>query len=207
MKMAEITSIEPQIKDKTRCNVYVDGRFYCGIKLEVAIKYHLKAGMQIDKGRLDEIQLATEKSQALDKAMTHLSAAMKTKKQIRDFLAKKGYTDAVCDYVIERLEYYKLIDDEAYCRAYVNSVKGKGKRALEVDLIKRGAEKSAISLALEDAEEDGEEALRILRKYLRCKENTKENLYKGYKYLLSKGFSYDTAKTALDGFGGDNEDY
>ncbi len=171
--MAEITSIEPQIKDKTRCNVYVDGRFYCGIKLEVAIKYHLKAGMQIDKSRLDEIQLATEKSQALDKAMTHLSAAMKTKKQIRDFLAKKGYTDAVCDYVIERLEYYKLIDDEAYCRAYVNSVKGKGKRALEVDLIKRGAEKSAISMALEDAEEDGEEALRILRKYLRCKENTK----------------------------------
>lgn len=139
--------------------------------------------------------------------MTHLSAAMKTKKQICDFLAKKGYTDAVCDYVIERLEYYKLIDDEAYCRAYVNSVKGKGKRALEVDLIKRGAEKSAISLALEDAEEDGEEALRILRKYLRGKENTKENLYKGYKYLLSKGFSYDTARSALDGFGGDNEDY
>ncbi len=62
-------------------------------------------------------------------------------------------------------------------------------------------------MALEDAEEDGEEALRILRKYLRGKENTKENLYKGYKYLLSKGFSYDTAKTALDGFGGDNEDY
>ena len=120
--MAEITSIEPQIKDKTRCNVYVDGRFYCGIKLEVAIKYHLKAGMQIDKSRLDEIQLATEKSQALDKAMTHLSAAMKTKKQIRDFLAKKGYTDAVCDYVIERLEYYKLIDDEigrASCRERV----------------------------------------------------------------------------------------
>ena len=50
--MAEITSIEPQIKDKTRCNVYVDGRFYCGIKLEVAIKYHLKAGMQIDKGQI-----------------------------------------------------------------------------------------------------------------------------------------------------------
>ena len=171
--MAEITSIEPQIKDKTRCSVYVDGRFYCGIKLEVAIKYHLKAGMQIDKSRLDEIQLATEKAQALDKAMTHLSAAMKTKKQIRDFLAKKGYTEAVCDYVIERLEYYKLIDDEAYCRAYINSVKGKGKRALEVDLIKRGAEKSAISLALEDAEEDGEEALRILRKYLRGKDNTK----------------------------------
>ena len=50
--MAEITSIEPQVKDKRRCNVYVDGRFYCGIKLEVAIKYHLKAGMHIEKRSL-----------------------------------------------------------------------------------------------------------------------------------------------------------
>ncbi len=205
--MAEITSIEPQVKDKTRCSVYVDGRFYCGIKLEVAIKYHLKAGMQIEKNKLDEIQLATEKSQALDKAMTHISATMKTKKQIRDFLAKKGYTDAVASYVMERLEYYKLADDEAYCRAYVNSVKGKGKRALEVDLIKRGAEKSAISSALEEVEEDSSEALRILEKYLRGKEQTKENLYKGYKYLLSKGFSYDTAKSAVDNLGNGNEDY
>ena len=72
--MAEITSIEPQKKDANRCNIYVDGRFYCGIKLEVAVKYRLKTGMQIDVAKLDEIQLETEKSQALDKAMTHISA-------------------------------------------------------------------------------------------------------------------------------------
>ena len=53
--MAEITLIEPQKKDKERCNVYVDGVFYCGIKLEVAVKYRLKTGMQIEKSRLDEI--------------------------------------------------------------------------------------------------------------------------------------------------------
>ena len=51
--MAEITSIEPQVKDKNRCNIYVDGVFYCGIKLEVAVKYRLKAGMNIEKSKLD----------------------------------------------------------------------------------------------------------------------------------------------------------
>lgn len=205
--MSEITSIEPQVKDKTRCSVFVDGRFYCGIKLEVAIKYRLKAGMQIEKSKLDEIQLETEKSQALDKAMTHISASMKTKKQICDFLGKKGYTDAVCAYVLERLEYYKFVDDEAYCRAYVQSVKGKGKRALEADLLKRGADKKAIESVLEEVEEDDGEARRILEKYLRGKELSKENLYKGFKYLLSKGFGYDTAKSALEGLGGGGEDY
>ena len=205
--MSEITSIEPQVKDKARCNVYVDGRFYCGIKLEVAVKYHLKAGMQIDRQKLDEIQLETEKSQALDKAMTHLSASMKTKKQMRDFLSKKGYTQAVCDYVLERLEYHKFVDDYAYCAAYVQSGKGKGKRALEADLIKRGAEKSAIQSVLDETEEDAESAATVLEKYLRGKGDDRQTLYKGFKYLLSKGFSYETAKGALEKFGADDEDY
>lgn len=205
--MAEITSIEPQKKDAKRCNVYVDGRFYCGIKLEVAIKYHLKSGMQIEKSQLDEIQLETEKSQALDKALTHISLSPKTKKQIADYLSKKGYTEAVQAYVLERLEYYKFVDDYAYCRAYVQSVTGKGKRALEADLIKRGADRKAIEEVLEEIEEDGGEAMKILQKYMRGKEFTKENLYKGFKYLLSKGYSYDTAKSALEELGDGNEDY
>jgi len=204
--MAEITSIEPQKKDAARCNVYVDGRFYCGIKLEVAVKYHLKAGMQIEPSKLDEIQLETEKSQALDKAMTHLSATMKTKKQICDFLAKKGYTEAVQNYVLEKLEYYKFVDDYAYCRAYVQSVTGKGKRALEVELLKRGADRRAIEEVLQEVEEDDGEALKILQKYMRGKEFSKENLYKGFKFLLSKGYGYDTAKSALEMLGGDCED-
>ena len=203
--MAEITSIEPQVKDKNRCNVYVDGRFYCGIKLEVAIKYHLKAGMHIEKAQLDEIQLETEKSQAVDKAMTHLSATMKTERQMRDFLVKKGYTEAVCDYVIERLQYYKFIDDYAYCRAYVNSVRGKGRRAIEADLIKRKASRDAICSVLDEFEENDDEAYEILQKYLRGKEINKVNLLKGYKYLLSKGYSYDTAQSAMEKFG--VEDY
>ncbi len=204
--MSEITLIEPQKKDSRRCNIYVDGVFYCGIKLEVAVKYHLKTGMEIDKGKLDEIQLETEKSQALDKAMTHISATMKTEKQIKDFLAKKGYTEAVVNYVIEKMKYYNLVDDLAYCRAYVGSVKGKGKRALEADLIKRGADKKAIEAALSETEEDENEAAVILVKYLRGKERTKENLYKGFKYLLSKGFGYDTAKSALEMVGVNYED-
>lgn len=203
--MAEITSIEPQVKDKNRCSVYVDGVFYCGIKLEVAIKYRLKAGMYIEKQKLDEIQLETEKSQALDKAMTHLSASMKTVKQMRDFLAKKGYTEAVINYVLERLEYHKFVDDYAYCRAYVQSVSGKGKRALEVDLIKRGADKNAIESALDEIEESGEEVSLILEKYLRGKSVDRQTLYKGFKYLLSKGYGYDTAKTALERYGLDED--
>ena len=45
---------------------------------------------------IDELfQLETEKAQAVDKALTHISASPKTRKQIKDFLVKKGYVEAV----------------------------------------------------------------------------------------------------------------
>ena len=139
--------------------------------------------------------------------MNFISAAMKTKKQVRDYLDKKGYTQAVADFVIEKLEYYKFLDDYAYCRADVAGVSGKGKCAIENDLFKRGAERKAVEEALAEIEEDAGAALAVLNKYMRGKESTKENLYKGFKYLLSKGYGYDTAKSALSGFGVDDEDY
>ena len=204
--MSVITSIEPQIKDKTRCSVYVDGRFYCGIKLEVAVKYRLKAGMEIDRSELDKIQLETEKLQAMDKALTHISATPKTQKQLRDFLAKKGYVEAVIDCVMDKMRYYGYADDAEYCKTYVSSVSGKSKRAIEMELLKRGVDKQTVSEALADYEDDGEEILLLLKKYLRGKELTKENIYKGCRYLISKGYGYDAVKNACERID-ENEDY
>ena len=203
--MSVITSIEPQIKDKTRCSIFIDGRFYCGIKLEVAIKYRLKAGMEIDRAELDKIQLETEKVQATEKALTHISASMKTEKQMRDFLAKKGYVDAVVDYVMDKMHYYGYANDAEYCKAYVGGISGKSKRAIELELLKRGVNKETVREALSDYEDDEEQILKLLQKYLKGKELTKENVYKACRYLVSKGYEYDAVKSVSESLNGDGD--
>lgn len=203
--MSRITSIEQQQRDKTRCSVYIDGVFYCGLKIEVAVKYRLKQGMDIEKSRLDEIQLENEKLQATEQAMRHLSATIKTRKQMTDFLSSKGYTQLVIDYVIEKLESYGYIDDYAYCRAYANSVNGKGKAAIRAALIQRGADRAAIDSVLDEITEDEEEILSVARKYMRGKLPTRENINKTIRYLMSRGYSYELAKTAASKLG-DGED-
>lgn len=203
--MSVITSIEPQIKDKTRCSIFIDGRFYCGIKLEVAIKYRLKAGTEIDKAVLDKIQLETEKVQATEKALTHISASMKTEKQMRDFLAKKGYVDAVVDYVTDKMHYYGYVNDAEYCKAYVGGISGKSKRAIELELLKRGVNKETVREALSDYEDDEEQILKLLQKYLKGKELTKENVYKACRYLVSKGYEYDAVKSVSESLNGDGD--
>lgn len=204
--MSTITSLEQQKNDKTRCSVYLDGVFYCGLKIEVAVKYRLKPGMTIEKSELDAIQFENEKVQATERAMNHLSATMKTCRQMRDFLNSKGYTQAVADYVIDKLEGYGYIDDYAYCRAYVNSVSGKGKTAIRAALIKRGALREAIDAALDEVEEDEDEVLAVAQKYMRGKSPTRENLNKALRHLISRGFDYDVAKSALSRLGREEDE-
>ena len=45
--MARITEIRPQIKDKGRCSVYLDGRFCCGLTLEAVVGHRLKVGDEV----------------------------------------------------------------------------------------------------------------------------------------------------------------
>lgn len=205
--MSEITGILPQKKDATRCNIYLNGSFYCGMKLEVVIKNRLKVGQDVELSYLDALQLESEKATALDKAMTHLSSSMKTRRQVSDFLRKKGYVDAVVEYVLEKLEGYGFVDDEEYARQYAGSAsKTKGRRLIALELQKKGISADEAQAAVENIQGEEDAALKILQKYMRGRTADRETLYKAFRYLLGKGFEYDTAKSALTAWGGSNEE-
>ena len=202
--MNEITAILPQVKDKRRCNIYIDGRFCCGLTLEATVKNRLKVGQIVTEEKLAEIQLESEKDTAFDKALTHLSATRKTEKQIRTFLAGKGYLPVVVDYVVEKLRGYDFLNDGEYADAYVESVSArKGGRLIRMELKGKGVSDEEIERALGEREEGAEEeaAKAILTKYMRNKPFDKETLSKAYRYLMGKGFDYETAKGALASLG------
>lgn len=207
--MNEITQITPQVKDKRRCNIYVDGRFYCGLTLETTVKNRLKVGQIIEPEKLSQMQLESEKNTALDKALTHISATQKTEKQIRDFLKEKGYLSAVVDYVIEKLQSYHFLDDGEYARQYLESAgKRKGKKLIRMELRSKGVADEDIDGAFEDS--DGEQerlaARALLAKYLKGKELDKTTLQKASRYLFGKGFDYEIIKSEIAAFAAEDED-
>lgn len=207
--MNEITSITAQTKDKTRCNVFVDGRFCCGLTLEAVVKNRLKVGQIITPQQLAEIQMDSEKNTALDKALTHLSATRKTQKQIRDFLQKKGYLPTVIEYVIEKLRGYGFLNDGEYAEAYVEqAAKRKGGRLIRMELRGKGLADAEIDGALEglDEQTERETALAVLQKYMRGKSADVQTLQKAYRHLMGKGFSYEVAKSALSAYGDIDEE-
>lgn len=193
----EITAITPQKHDAKRCNIEVDGRFFCGMQLLTVMEHRLKVGSIVTEEELSALQLAGEKQTALDKALTHISASMKTEKDVRDFLRRKGYLQEVSDYVVEKMKGYGYLDDEAYARAYAESAgKRKGSRLIRMELKRKGVPESALA-ALPERDERGA-AAEVLQKYLRGKEQDVKTLRKAYAHLISKGFDHDTARAALE---------
>ena len=193
----EITAITPQKHDAKRCNIEVDGRFFCGMQLLTVMEHRLKVGSIVTEEELSALQLAGEKQTALDKALIHISASMKTEKDVRDFLRRKGYLQEVSDYVVEKMKGYGYLDDEAYARAYAESAgKRKGSRLIRMELKRKGVPESALA-ALPERDERGA-AAEVLQKYLRGKEQDVKTLRKAYAHLISKGFDHDTARAALE---------
>lgn len=198
--MAKITAISVQEKNKKRCNLFLDGEFFSGLSLEIAMQYRLKVGMEIDQMDLADIILSSDKIEALEKAISYTTKSLKTKKQVKTYLNNKGYSfDVVC-HCIDKLEEYKLIDDSEYAKRYIESVsKNQGKRMTEYKLMVKGVDKERIENAFENTFIPSKEnALNIALKHFKGKEKTKENLAKTYRYLISKGFSYEEANYAID---------
>ena len=206
--MPKITDMQIQKKNKTRANVYVDGEFAFALEMLTVMKLGLKIGQEVSQERLAEAIFDSEKSVAFEKAMDYLGRGMKTAKQMRDYLEKKGYDPRVVDYVVMKLKEYRYVDDDAYAKLYVErNAATKGDRRLKQELIQKGI---AVSRAEQYAVTDDEQALpnatRLAEKYMKNKPVTIKTLQNLQRYLLSRGYGFDVVNTIVRGYKVDADD-
>lgn len=205
--MKTITDIKPQVKNKGRVSVYLDGSYYCGLDLATTLKYRLKVGQQIEENTLVEIQKNSELQACFDSALNVISSTIKTEREVVARLIKKGYLEEVAIETVEKLKSYGYIDDFDYATRYVETYKNtQGKRAIALKLKQKGVPQEDVEKAVSAMENQSEQAYVLAQKYMKNKAVDKKNLQKLYKYLLSKGFDYDECKFATSKFDENIED-
>ena len=101
-----------------------------------------------------------------------LTARARTRVELADQLAKRGYPDDVSAQVLDRLAEVGLVDDADFAEQWIRSRRvsaGKGKRALAAELRTKGVDNEVISAALADidAGAERERAERLVRDKLR----------------------------------------
>lgn len=203
--MPIITEISLQKNNKKRCNIYIDNEFFCGVSVETAVKNRIKVGQEIEAKKLERLINESEEHEALIKATEYISKNLRTKRQLKDYLIKKGYSEQIAWVCVDKLKEYNYVDDVEYSRRYIESLsKKQGKRLTEYKLMMKGVKKEDIESAYLSAEDfSSDSAKKLAIKHLGSKPKTKENLAKTYRYLIGKGYSYEQVSDALAQFQGD----
>lgn len=196
--MPKITDIQIQKNNKTRANVYVDGEFAFGLEMLTVMKLGLKIGKDVSVQELDEAVFDSEKSVAFEKAVDYLGRCMRTCRQMKEYLGKKGYSQKVVDYVVAKLKDYKYLDDDLYAAAYAESASAnKGNRRIRQELMQKGISASLAENVAIDSETAQLAAERLAQKYMRGKTCDVKTLQKLQRYLLSRGYEYDVVNAVV----------
>jgi len=199
--MSKITSIEQQKNNEYRFNIFLNNKFAFGLDASICYKYKLETEMELDEYFIETILKAEEKDKASNYAMYLLAKKDRTKKEITIKLKDKGFDDEIIHSVMDKLEEYNYINDEAYCEKYIND-KTKfskyGVNKIKLKLYAKGVDKEIISKEIVKIDNDLEleNALVLAQKKLSSiKESDKYKIKaKLSNHLMTKGFSYDTIR-------------
>lgn len=173
-------------------DIYVDGEKVERLDAVVLASFRkIKVGEEITSEELESIKKTSGSNFAFDAAVRFLARNMRTESEIRSKLEDKGYSEDDTEGAIEKLRSYGYLNDVAYARAYVNTYgKDRGRLRLAYELGSKGIDKSIIEEVLPENEV---ETAKILADKKVKKYPEKEKMI---RYLMSRGFDYDTAKTA-----------
>lgn len=200
--MPTITDIQIQKRNKSRANIYLDGEFAFALEMLTVMKLGLKIGKDVDVDIIKTAVFDSETSVAFGKAVDYLARAMKTTKQVRDYLTKKGYSVDVTNCVIEKLQGYKYLDDQAYARMYVEQSKThKGERRIKQELLNKGISHNDVDDHVQvDADDQLTSATSLAQKYLKNKQRDVKTMQKLQRFLLYRGFDFDVVNTVIRTF-------
>ena len=199
-----ITKVEVQRNNKKRVNIYVNEEYAFSCDAELVYRYDLKKSKVIDLVDLEEVILSDNFMKAKNDSLRYLERSYKTEKEITEKLKKKGYDDSVIEKTIVFLKEYNFINDTKYAEMYIkDKQQSAGKVKLKYDLRKKGIEEDTVRHLMDQMDSDVEngsaESLAVKKfKLLLQRESDRRKIYeKLLRFLIGKGFSFETAKSVI----------
>lgn len=133
--------IQKYIKDKqNKYKVVIDDEDYI-LYDDVIIKYNLLLTSEISESEFKEIIFYNDELKSYYDSIKYINRRLRSEKEMRDYLEKKGISKSIIDKTIKRLKETKFINDEIYLSAYFKdqiNLTNNGPKKIEVNLLKLG---------------------------------------------------------------------
>ena len=175
--------------------VKVDGSFVSD--------HSIREGMEVDDGLFAAWLSEWRRRKAMDAALRYLSYRSRTRAQMTEYLAGKGYPPDTIEGVMEKLQGYGYLDDTHYAREYMESKlrdRPLGRMRIKMALRERGIGDDIIDEALSGYDEDEElaQAMACLEKQIRLRKGKSPEIRKKqcYASLARRGFDWEMIQRA-----------
>ncbi len=191
--MAKITAIEVQKKNPNRVNIYLENQFAFGLSRLVAA--WLTVGQVLSDEKIASLQMDDAREVAMQKALRFLEYRARSIREVRDNLQKHEIPEAVIESTLKRLQETGLLSDQNFAQTWVenrNTFRPRSRRALSMELRRKGLAEDVIRETLEQNVDDEALALEAARKYTRKVQKLEwlEFRNKLGGFLGRRGFSY-----------------
>jgi regulatory protein len=207
VSLRTITRVEAQKRRPRRRSVYVNGEFAFGVDAEVAERFDLREGREIDGEALERIVLAEEIRKARDYSLDLLTIRARGERELSQRLKNKGYDSNVVERVVADLRRTGLLDDYQFALTWARdrmALRPRGIRLLRQELRARGIDPEIVARVLKEMKQsvdEGEVAARLVRrkmKSLTALPKTKVGA-RLFAYLARRGFDPETIRSAVRG--------
>mgnify|MGYP000844600570 FL=1 len=213
MFVSVILSIEPRPRKKGSYTLALDDGRTFSVHEEVIAKYKLRSGMEVTGDQLQKWILEADTRIAYDLSLHYLEYRSRSRKQLCDYLARKGFAEEAIEAAADKLEEYRFLDDADFALRYVKDKKSgnpAGRRRIVHELKSKGISEEVLETALKgySEEEEQEQALRLGEKCAGKYRNLspEEFRLKVGQTLQRRGFDWETVRHVLRHLQKDGDD-
>ena len=196
----KITALKLQARNKSRVNVYLDGRFAFGLaKIEAA---RLRLGQELDEAAIARVKKTDEVAQAYERALKLLATRPRSEAEVRRRLSEHEVAEPVMEEVLARLRRAGLADDGAFANYWVENraaFRPRSRRALLAELKRKGVAGDALKQAVAGVN-DAEAAYQVAAQRARRLRTLPRPEFRRKlgEFLARRGFDYETIEPILE---------
>lgn len=163
---------------------------------DLILKYELLLSKKLDSSLLEEIQNENRIYEIYNIALKYIKTKLRSKREIKEYLIKKGYSVEDSILVIEMLSKQGYLDDKVYANSYVHDkilMSSYGPNKIKDELQKLGIDNSIVEDALScfDNFLEKERIEKLVNKYIKSNHTKSELILKKkiQMSLINLGYS------------------
>ena len=192
-----VTDIKQAVKNQNRANIFIDGKYDFSLDIAQLVDFKLKVGQVLTEQDLEKYRKASKYGKLYQRTLEWVLTRPHSVRETKDYLFRKKAEKEDSEKILKTLEQKGYLNDETFAKFYVENrfvKKGISKKRLELELMKKGVDKTIIETAFSSSDRNDEDEIKKIIEKKKSKYNEEQMI----RYLLGQGFSYDLIKNNLN---------